>query len=226
MIITKMNKYQFNRSLNNFKRNTRYYFQKIPKITRYLLIAITLVFILQQFVNLSYFVLQNFNRGFNPLQLVSYAFLHADFSHLFFNGLAIWMFGSQIEDYWGEKKYLTYVWVCIIGAAITHMIFVNSNVIGISGLVFGLLLAFGMMWPDREIFLLLPPMPIKAKYMVMGYGALLLLNILTSRNDGIAHFAHLGGALSGYLLIQYWRGKPPFNRNNPKKNNNNIYRVK
>ena len=172
-----MNKYQFKRHLNQFKRNSRYYFQKIPKVTRYLLLAILAVFILQQFVDLSYFVLQNFDRGFNPLQLVSYAFLHADFMHLFFNGLAIWMFGSQIEEYWGEKRYTTFVFVCIIGAAITHMLFSNANVIGISGLVFGLLLAFGMMWPDREIFLLLPPIPIKAKYLVIGYGVLLLWNL-------------------------------------------------
>ena len=92
------------------------------------------------------------------------------------------------------------------------MVFANANVIGISGLVFGLLLAYGMMWPERQIMLLLPPIPIKAKYLVIGYGVLLLLNILSSRNDGIAHFAHLGGALSGFLLIQYWRNKPPFGK--------------
>ena len=218
-----MNKYQFKRHLNNFKRNASYYIQKIPKITRYLLIAILVVFVLQQFVNLSYFVLQNFDRGFNPLQLVSYAFLHGSFTHLFFNGLAIWLFGSQIEEYWGEKRYTTFVLVCIIGAAITHMIFSNANVIGISGLVYGLLLAYGMMWPDREILLILPPIPVKAKYLVMVYGALLLWDILASRNDGIAHFAHLGGAISGFLLIQYWRGKPPFNG---KKGKAKIYRVK
>ncbi|VAW39611.1 Rhomboid family protein [hydrothermal vent metagenome] len=207
-----MNKYQINRSLNRLQRNTSYYLQKIPKITRYLLITMLLVFILQQFVNLSFFVLQSLDRGFNPIQLITYAFLHADLWHLLFNGLAIWMFGSQIEDYWGEKRYLTFVIVCIVGAAIAHMVFANSNVIGISGLVFGLLLAYGMMWPEREIMLLLPPIPIKAKYLVMGYGVLLLLNILSSSNDGIAHFAHLGGALSGFLLIQYWRNKPPFGK--------------
>jgi membrane associated rhomboid family serine protease len=219
-----MNKYQFNRHLSKFKRNSLYYFQKIPKITRYLLVGILTVFILQQFLNLSYFVLQSFDRGFNPLQLVSYAFLHGDFGHLFFNGLAIWMFGSQIEEYWGEKRYTTFVFVCIIGAAITHMVFSNSGVIGISGLVFGLLLAYGMMWPNREILLLIPPIPIKAKYLVMGYGVLLLWNILASRHNGIAHFAHLGGAVSGYLMIQYWRGQPPFNKKKKKKTN--IHRVK
>ncbi|MBL4660359.1 MAG: rhomboid family intramembrane serine protease [Alcanivoracaceae bacterium] len=222
-----MNKYQFQQHLRQAQRNVSYYLQKIPKITRYLLIIMLVMFILQQFINLYPLVLQSLESGFNPLQLISYAFLHGNFSHLFFNGLAIWMFGSQIENYWGEKRYLTFALVCIIGAGITHMIFVNSNVIGISGLVFGLLLAYGMMWPDRKIFLLMPPVPIKAKYLVMGYGVLLLLNIISQRNDGIAHFAHLGGALSGFLLIQYWRGKPPFDKKpGKKKTNAKIHRVK
>ncbi len=188
----------------------QYYLRQIPKITRYILIAMLVVFILQQFINLYPLVLQGFSNGFNPIQLVTYAFLHGDFAHLFFNGLAIWMFGSQIEDYWGEKRYLTFAIVCVVGAGLTHLMFVNYNVIGISGLVFGLLLAYGMMFPNRTILLLIPPIPIKAKYLVMGYGALLLFNIAAQRNDGIAHFAHLGGAISGFLLIQYWRKKPPF----------------
>jgi membrane associated rhomboid family serine protease len=207
-----MNSYKLKRQLNQIKRNAKYYLNRIPKITRYLLLSLLGIFIAQQFINLYPMVLQSIGHGFNPLQLVSYAFLHGNFSHLFFNALAIWMFGSQIENFWGEKRYLTFVLVCIIGAGLMHLIFANANVIGISGLVFGLLLAYGMMWPEREILLLIPPMPIKAKYLVMGYGALLLLNILSSRSDGIAHFAHLGGAISGFLLIQYWRSKPPFNR--------------
>jgi len=224
-----MNKYQFNQFLNKAKRNISYYLQKIPKVTRYLLLSILVIFILQQFINLNGMVLQSIDTGlFNPLQLISYAFLHANFTHMFFNGLAIWMFGSHIENYWGEKRYLIFVFVCIIGAAVTHLAFSNANVIGISGLVFGILLAYGMMWPNRVIMLLLPPMPIKVKYLVMVYGALLLYNILMSRDDGIAHFAHLGGALSGFLLIQYWRKKPPFNKKDKskKKSNSNIYRVK
>ena len=207
-----MNKLQFNRFIKRAQRNISYYLQKIPKVNRYLLISLLVVFIFQQFFNLYAFVLQPLNQNFNPFQLITYAFLHADFSHLFFNALGIWMFGSQIEEYWGEKRYLIFVLVCIIGAAITHMLFVNSNVIGISGLDFGLLLAYGMMWPNRVIMLVLPPMPIKAKYMVMAYGAFLLFNIMASRADGIAHFAHLGGALSAFLLIQYWRGKTPFSK--------------
>lgn len=205
-----MNKYQFQRIAKNAQRNIAYHLKMIPTVTRYLLISIVLVYILQHFVNLYFFVLKSFGSGFNPVQLLSYAFLHAGFGHLFFNGLALWIFGSQIENYWGTKRFLIYSVVCIVGAAVTHLIFSNSNVLGISGLVFGLLLAFGMMWPEKEIFLLLPPMPVKAKYLVIGYGVILLLNILTSNQNGVAHFAYLGGALSGYLLIQFWRKKPPF----------------
>jgi len=218
-----MNKYEFQRFLKRAGRNISYYVQRLPKVTRYLLITLVFIFTLEHFFNFSAFALHSFATGFNPLQLVTYAFLHANFSHLFFNALAIWMFGAPIEEYWGEKRYIIFILVCIIGAAVTHMLFQTSGVIGISGLVFGLLLAYGMMWPEREIMLLLPPMPIKAKYMVMGYGALLFFNLLSSGNDGIAHFAHLGGALSGFLLIQYWRKKPPFNK---RKKKANIYRVK
>ena len=208
-----MNNYQFQRFISKAQNNIRYYLLKIPKITRYLLLTLLLMFILQNFINMYPLVLQSLDSGrFNPLQMITYAFLHGNFAHLFFNALALWMFGSQIEEYWGEKRYLTFVIVSIVGAALLHLLFSNNNVIGISGLVFALLLAYGMMWPDRVIMLVLPPMPVKAKYMVLGYGILLFMNILSSRNDGIAHFAHLGGALSGYLLIQYWRGKPPFSK--------------
>ncbi len=201
-----MNKYQW----QQIKNNLIYHIKKTPTITKYLLISLFVIYLLTHVVNLSFFVLKSFGNGFNPITLVSYAFLHYSFAHFFFNALAIWLFGREIEEYWGEKRYLIYVFVCIIGAGLLHLLFSNAAVVGISGLVFGLLLAFGMMWPNREIFLLLPPMPIKAKYMVMGYGALLMFDIFANSHNGIANFAHLGGALSGFLLIQYWRKKPPF----------------
>jgi len=201
-----------NYKLQQFKNNLFYQIKKTPQVTRYLLILLLVIYVLQQFINFYFFVLKGFGYGFNPIQLISYAFLHGNFMHLFFNALAIWMFGAPIENYWGEKRYLTFVLVCIVGAGLMHLLFASSAVIGISGLVFGLLLAYGMMWPNREIFLLLPPVPVKAKYLVMGYGALLMFDIFANSQNGIANFAHLGGAISGFLLIQYWRKKPPFGR--------------
>jgi membrane associated rhomboid family serine protease len=201
------------RFLNRAKYNINYYLQKLPRITRILLLSTLIIFILQQFIDLSIFKLHPLNNGFYPWQLVTYAFLHADFNHFFFNALALWIFGSPIEHYWKQKRFITFVLVCIIAGALMSLIaYSNFNLIGISGLVFGLLIAYGMMWPESTIMLLIPPVPIKAKYFVMIYAGLMLLMIFSSRNDGIAHFAHLGGAIGGFLLIQYWRKKPPFHK--------------
>jgi membrane associated rhomboid family serine protease len=142
---------------------------------------------------------------FYPFQLISYMFLHGNLSHIFFNLFALWIFGQQIESLWGTKKFVTYYFLCGIGAALFHLFLAPSPVIGASGGVFGILLAFGMLFPNREIFLLFPPIPIKAKYLVIGYGALELFNGVTSLNSGVAHFAHLGGMVAGFILIRYWK---------------------
>lgn len=205
----------FSRFLQRAQSNISYYLQKIPTVTRILLLGTLFLFIIQQFVNLNIFKLHPFDSGFYPWQLITYAFLHADFNHFFFNAIALWIFGSPIENYWKQKRFLIFIFVCIIGAAIVSLIaYSNFNLVGISGLVFGLLIAYGMMWPDSTIMLLIPPVPIKAKYFVMIYAGIMLLMMFSSPNDGIAHFAHFGGALSGFLLIQYWRKKPPFNKRN------------
>jgi len=142
---------------------------------------------------------------FYPWQLVSYMFLHGGLGHLFFNLFALWIFGQQIEAVWGTKRFVTYYFLCGIGAAILHMIVAPNPVIGASGGVFGILLAFGMLFPNREIFLLFPPIPIKAKWLVIGYGAFELFNGVTSTMSGVAHFAHLGGMVVGFILIRYWK---------------------
>ena len=191
-------------------------FSSIPPVTLNVLIAIVVMFIFQQVLPpnnpvLRYFVLFPLGTDyFYPWQLLTYGLLHADFAHLFFNGFAIWMFGSQIERQWGEKRYSIFIVACIIGSGILHAVLSQFPVIGISGAVFGLLVAFGMMYPDARIMLLFPPIPMKAKYMVMGYAAITLILSITPNNSGIAHIAHLGGAITGFLLIQYWRKKPPF----------------
>lgn len=139
-------------------------------------------------------------------QPVSYMFLHAGFAHIFFNLFALWMFGQAIESYWGTRRFTVYYFLTGIGAALTQLIFVNANVptVGASGAVYGILLAFGMMFPERPIMLILPPIPIKAKYFVAIFGVIELLNGILGTQGGVANFAHLGGMAFGYILIKYW----------------------
>jgi len=147
--------------------------------------------------------------NFYPWQLFTYAFLHGDTWHLFFNMLGLWMFGSELERLWGQKRYLQMLGASILSAALVQLLFtllIGSGVptVGASGALFGLLLSFGMLFPDRIIMPLFPPIPMKAKYFVAIFGGLeLLMGIFGS--TGIAHFAHLGGMLGAYLLIRYWR---------------------
>lgn len=142
---------------------------------------------------------------FYPWQLVTYMFLHGNISHILFNLFALWIFGQQIENLWGTRRFVIYYFLCGIGAALLHMFVAPSPVIGASGGVFGILLAYGMTFPNRYIMLLIPPIPIKAKYLVIGYGLFELFNGVTSLSTGIAHFAHLGGMIVGFFLIKKWK---------------------
>ena len=150
-----------------------------------------------------------------PWQLVTYGFLHGGFTHLFFNMFALWMFGRRIEAYWGTKRFVIYYFVCVIGAALVNLFVLAlqgrpSLTLGASGGVFGILLAYGMMFPNNRVVLLIPPIPMKAKWFVILYGVLELSFGVTGIGPSIAHFAHLGGMLFGFLLIQYWRRRWPF----------------
>lgn len=162
--------------------------------------------------------------GFFPWQLVSYGFMHGSLSHLFFNMFAIFMFAPSIEQLWGSQRFATYYFVTVVGAGLVQLVVATWAVsetgspyptVGASGGVFGVLLAFGMMFPNRQILLLIPPIPMKAKTLVIAYGALELFLGVTGRGGNIAHFAHLGGMLFGFLLIQHWRGRWPFGRARP-----------
>ncbi len=151
---------------------------------------------------------------FYPWQVVTYGFLHGDLGHLFFNMLGLWMFGSEIERLWGQKRYLQFLLASLLTAAAAQLLvtFVMGSrvpTVGASGALFGLLMAFGMLFPNRTIVPLIPPIPMKARTFVIVFGALELLFGLSGRS-GIAHFAHLGGMLGGFLMIRYWRGQPPF----------------
>jgi len=153
---------------------------------------------------------------FWPWQIVTYAFLHGGLLHLALNMYALWMFGSQLESLWGPSRFAFYYFACVIGAALTQLVVSEIAllqgaeaypVLGASGGVFGLLLAFGVLFPETELLLLFPPMPIKAKWFVIGYGVIELVAGVTGTLAGIAHFAHLGGMVTGWLLLQH-RGGP------------------
>jgi membrane associated rhomboid family serine protease len=143
--------------------------------------------------------------------------LHGGIGHLFFNMLGLWMFGSELERLWGPKRFIQFYVASVLAAALTQLlmaIFTGSSAytVGASGGLFGLLLAFGMTYPNRTIMPLFPPIPMKAKVFVAIYGGLELLLGVTGTASGIAHFAHLGGMLGGYLMIRYWRGQSPFGK--------------
>jgi membrane associated rhomboid family serine protease len=195
----------------------------MPPVTRALLIANLAIFALQYLTGhllIGPFALWPVGSGelagappFRPWQLVTYAFLHAGPAHLFFNMLALYMFGGDIERLLGARRYLVYYLVCVIGAAFTQLIVIGNMdrpagpTVGASGGVFGLLLAFGMAYPQRRIILLFPPIPMPAWLFVTLYGLLELYLGVTGTSQGVAHFAHLGGMVAGYVLLTLWRGQ-------------------
>ncbi|MFA5511482.1 MAG: rhomboid family intramembrane serine protease [Candidatus Kapaibacterium sp.] len=204
-----------------------------PPVIKGLLIANVAVFLLQHFfvgtltfggvslerVFIHYFALWQINFDnlipfasdyqFYPWQLITYQFMHADFWHIFMNMFALWMFGSELESNWGGKRFLSYYLLTGIGAAIIHMLITPifgevRPTVGASGAVYGLLLAFGMTYPDRKIFMFPLFIPVPAKYFVMIFAGIELLNGV-SGVSGVAHFAHLGGALTGFILLKFGR---------------------
>ncbi|RPE81300.1 rhomboid family intramembrane serine protease [Vulcaniibacterium tengchongense] len=207
-------------------------FSNLPPVTKALLIANGLVFALQLILGdyaLAQFMLwppgDDYARfGFMPWQLLSYGFMHGSAAHLIFNMLALLMFGAPLEHVWGQRRYLTYYLVCVAGAGLCQIAVGAWTLaqggeayptVGASGGIFGLLLAYGMLFPNQRVMLLIPPIPMKARTLVLVYGALELLMGITNTMPGVAHFAHLGGMLFGWLLIRYWRGQPPFGRRGP-----------
>ncbi len=166
---------------------------------------------------------------FRPHQFITYLFMHGSFEHLFFNMFALWMFGRIIEQVMGQKRFLTYYMVCGIGAGliqelvqyihylslapelsmVSHDQLAEAlnmrNTVGASGAVYGILLAFGMTFPEERMFIIPIPVPIKAKYFVVGYAVIELLSAMLRSNDGVAHMAHLGGMLFGLFMLLHWR---------------------
>jgi membrane associated rhomboid family serine protease len=158
---------------------------------------------------------------FHPYQVVTHMFMHADVGHLFFNMFGLFMFGPPLESVWGPKRFLSYYLITGFGALGLHLIatymeiqmmggssyLVNVPMLGASGAIFGLLAGFGMLFPNATIMLLFPPIPLKAKYFVLIYAVIELFLGVSNFTAGVAHFAHVGGAVFGVLLILYWRYK-------------------
>ncbi|MDE1948054.1 MAG: rhomboid family intramembrane serine protease [Burkholderiales bacterium] len=191
----------------------------IPPVTKALMLICTAIFCLQAFVPLDgLFALWPIGSSmFWPWQVLTYAFLHGSLMHLFFNMLGLWMFGSELEQLWGQRRYLQFLLAGVLAAALTQLAFTwvtqsMEATIGASGGLFALLLAYGMLFPNRMIMPLFPPIPMRARTFVFVFGGLELVLGYIDRGGGIAHFAHLGGMAGGYLMIRYWRRQPPFGR--------------
>jgi membrane associated rhomboid family serine protease len=192
----------------------------LPPVTQALMLICTAVFCLNFFVPLElWLALWPLGSGqFGPWQLLTYAFLHdrANFLHLFFNMLALWMFGSELERLWGQRRFIHMLLASVIAAGLVQLLFnfvvvSHSPMVGASGAVFGLLLCYGVLFPNRTIMPLFPPIPMKARTFVIVFGALeLFLGVYG--DTGVAHFAHLGGMLGAWLMLLHWRGRLPFGR--------------
>lgn len=174
---------------------------------------------------------------FRIWQFFTYMFMHGGFTHILMNMFMLWMFGMVVENVWGPKKFLFYYIVCGVGAGLcqelaqygTYLVeglaqyesvkigttvlpmnvYLNMmNTVGASGAIYGVLLAFGMLFPEERMFIIPIPIPIKAKWIVMGSIVVELFSAIGTSNDGVAHLAHLGGMLFGFILIRYWKKHP------------------
>ncbi len=197
-------------------------FTVFPPAVKHLIIINVVVFVasltpgIGQFLQIYAPLYPLSSPNFYPWQFITYMFMHANFLHIAFNMFALWMFGQAIENLWGTKRFVIYYFITGIGAGLCFILINNDPVmirpgvisyiptIGASGAVYGILLAFGMMFPNRRIMLLIPPIPIKAKYFVAIFGGIELFMGLGGYGSNVAHFAHVGGIVFGFVLIKIW----------------------
>ena len=188
-------------------------------------------FILNDILGLHFFMASDFH----VYQLITYMFMHGGFEHIIFNMFALWMFGCVVERVWGAKKFLFYYIACGVGAGLfqeaaqyvsylyndfsAYQFIVDANgtrlpmgdylnlwtTVGASGAIYGILLAFGMTFPDVKVFIIPIPFPVKAKWLIIGYAVIEVASAMAMPGDGVAHLAHLGGMVVGFFLIRYWR---------------------
>jgi rhomboid family protein len=193
----------------------------MPRATRTLILINVGVFLLEQLYPgelLHQFALWPLHTPlFRPWQLITYGFLHdpRNVAHIFFNMFALFMFGRSLEYYWGARRFVIYYLVCVISGGLTQVAVqqaggVGEEIIGASGGVFGVLLAFAWYFPRQRLFIIPIPIPIPAWLFVTGYALVELFFGVTGREQGVAHFAHLGGLLGGALCILYWRARHRF----------------
>lgn len=191
---------------------------RTPPVVKNLIIANALIFLAMWLLPQVNIIAERFcalywfgSPLFHSYQYITYMFLHGGLDHLFFNMFALWMFGRTLEYELGSKRFLVYYLICGVGAALIQMLVawltgeLGIVLIGASGAVMGVLLAFGVMHPNEVLIMFPIPIPIKAKWFVIGYAALELFYGATGQAAGIAHFAHVGGMLWGYLLLLYWK---------------------
>ena len=194
----------------------------MPPVTTALIVANVALFLLQSVipglvVPFALWPLATASLGqgvsFMPWQVVTYAFLHGSLLHLAFNMFALYMFGGAIERVFGPRRYALFYFVSVISAAAAQLIVAALSggiypTVGASGGVFGLLLAYGMYFPHNRVMLLFPPIPLPARVFVTLYAVIELFLGVTGSQEGVAHFAHLGGMIGGYLLLRFWRASP------------------
>ncbi len=187
----------------------------IPNVIFALLVVNGLVFAAQQYapnLMMKLFALWPVQTPwFMPWQLVTYGFLHSErnLMHIVFNMLMLWMFGRELEQIMGPRRFFTYYMTCVAGAGVVQLLvgaYYGSGVptLGASGGVYGILLAYGMAFPNRTLMLIFPPIPMKAKYFVIMLGLFELTLGFSGAAPGVANFAHLGGMLFGFMLIRHW----------------------
>ena len=193
----------------------------MPPVTQALIIVNVAVYLLQSMGGgaiLGWFALwppgagPSYGPDFQVWQLVTYGFLHGNLAHIFFNMFALYMFGADIERLFGARFFAAYYFACVLSAAVFHLVvqaWMGGSpypTIGASGGVYGVLLAYGMYFPNRQLMLLIPPIPMRARTFVIVFAVLEMVLGVTGTAAGVAHFAHLGGMLGGWLMIRYRRG--------------------
>ena len=196
------------------------FMSNVPTVTKNLIIINVIVFLFtwvlerrdSTFMN-AFVLFDPSTPWFHPWQLITYMFMHGGFWHILFNMYTLFIFGSVVERIIGSKKFLVFYLICGVGAAGFHLLVtallsgMSGPMVGASGAIYGVMLAYAMLFPESKLTLIFPPVTLSAKWMVIVFAAIELVTGVTSTVEGIAHFAHLGGMLLGFLIIKFWKSR-------------------